>query len=61
MDGQVSNIITETTGFPSEGLGPDFTQAFSDQPFQVTSTEQQDQEESAFAQSTLVHTLAASK
>ncbi|KAJ9580866.1 hypothetical protein L9F63_023954, partial [Diploptera punctata] len=61
VDGQVSNIITETTSFPPEGLGPDFTQAFSDQPFHVTtSTDQQEQEESAFAQNTLVHTLASS-
>lgn len=54
--------MTESTNFPPEGLGPDFTQAFSDQPFQVASTtEQQEQEESTFAQNTLVHTLASGK
>jgi hypothetical protein len=54
--------VTESTNFPPEGLGPDFAQAFSDQPFQVTSTtEQREQEESTFAQNTLVHTLAPGK
>lgn len=54
--------MTESTNFPPEGLGPDFAQAFSDQPFQVTSTtEQQEQEESAFAQNTLVDTLTSGK
>jgi hypothetical protein len=55
-------MVTESTNFPPEGLGPDFTQAFSDQTFQVASTtEQQEQEESTFAQNTLVHTLAPGK
>lgn len=59
VDGQGPAVVTESTNFPPEGLGPDFAQAFSDQPFQVTSaTEQQEQEESTFAQNTLVHTLA---
>lgn len=62
MDGQGPAVVTESTNFPPEGLGPDFTQAFSDQPFQVTSTtEHQEQEEVTFAQNTLVHTLAPGK
>jgi hypothetical protein len=55
-------MVTESTNFSPEGLGPDFTQAFSDQPFQVASTtEQQEQDESTFAQNTLVHALASGK
>jgi hypothetical protein len=62
VNGQSPAVVTESTNFPPEGLGPDFTQAFSDQPFQVASTTvQQEQEESTFAQNTLVHTLAPGK
>jgi len=62
VNGQGPAVVTESTNFPPEGLGPDFAQAFSDQPFHVTSTtEQQEQEESTFAQNTLVHTLTSGK
>jgi hypothetical protein len=62
VNGQGPAVVTESTNFPPEGLGPDFAQAFSDQPFQVaSSTEQQEQEESTFAQNTLVHTLTSGK
>jgi len=62
VNGQGPAVVTESTNFPPEGLGPDFAQAFSDQPFHVASTtEQQEQEESTFAQNTLVHTLTSGK
>jgi hypothetical protein len=62
VDEQGPAVVAESTNFPPEGLGPDFAQAFSDQPFQVASTsEHQEQEETTFAQNTLVHTLAPGK
>ncbi|PSN39818.1 hypothetical protein C0J52_18430 [Blattella germanica] len=57
--GQVSNIITETTSFPPEGLGPDFTQAFSDQPFQVPTSDLGDSGNPQEASGVITHTLHA--
>nr|CAD7427253.1 unnamed protein product [Timema monikensis] len=55
----ITVIANNGSNFPADGLGPDFTQAFSDQPFHVASIEQAEQDESTFAQNTLVQTLSA--
>nr|CAD7399076.1 unnamed protein product [Timema poppensis] len=54
----ITVIANNGSSFPADGLGPDFTQAFSDQPFHVASIEQAEQDESTFAQNTLVQTLS---
>nr|CAD7437387.1 unnamed protein product [Timema bartmani] len=54
----ITVIANNGSSFPADGLGPDFTQAFSDRPFHVASIEQAEQDESTFAQNTLVQTLS---
>ncbi|XP_049790663.1 zinc finger protein 236-like [Schistocerca nitens] len=53
------NRDLNSSNFPPDGLGPDFTQAFSDNPFNVAETGSQDNIESDLTQTTLTQPLTA--